>query len=706
MADYTTAQLPPPDIMDSSSPSPKPHLLWTEKYRAKRFTDLITDDRTSRQVLRWLKSWDSLVFPSGAGSSKKQLPPPQKKILLISGPPGLGKTTLAHVAARQAGYNTVEINASDSRTADVVRNQIRDIMSYTTVSFDRASVRPAAIVIDEIDGVDGNKESGFIKALIDLIQLDHTNANRQPGTYGTRRRKRKGDDFRFLRPIVAVCNDLYAPALKPLRPFADVVYMRKPPAGAIASRMKGIFGREGFECDDSAARRLVELACKGGGSGGDLRGALVGGELMAQRLNANLAGRRQGGRKILVTRDMVDSEMGAFGAADGSGKGKGGVREVIEKVFCLPKVKAGMEGVKPIEELRQCVETCAEFDKIITDCFATYPDQPYHDDTFLTKPTLASDWLFFHDLLSTAQLSQYLPTPILAFHTLFATLTNSGISTFGDRKPLFGEDDPEPAPFTGTKADYDCFEGRKATRTTIQSLQSSISNLRLMQAFKSDLAITTELAPYLTRIFSPKVTPVVIRGSGPNAISVASVRREDEKKLVHKVACIMLSLGIEFEKVKIDDTHLPVGPVGRGVDYAYRMDPPLDTLNSFVTRAEKEKEVTRYAVRQVIHQECEREKLAREVSRRNLRFGEVEHPLAASAEPIKVAVKRDFWGNVVEENAEGDGKRGGGDVQADGRKRRRVVRGHGGLVWVQFHDGYSNAVRKGVSLEDLVRSFF
>jgi replication-associated recombination protein RarA len=30
---------------------------------------------------------------------------------LISGPPGLGKTTLAHIIAKRAGYNFIEMNA-------------------------------------------------------------------------------------------------------------------------------------------------------------------------------------------------------------------------------------------------------------------------------------------------------------------------------------------------------------------------------------------------------------------------------------------------------------------------------------------------------------------------------------------------------------------------------------------------------------------
>lgn len=46
---------------------------------------------------------------------------PMQKIALLCGPPGLGKTTLAHTIARHAGYNIVEINASDDRSPEAFK---------------------------------------------------------------------------------------------------------------------------------------------------------------------------------------------------------------------------------------------------------------------------------------------------------------------------------------------------------------------------------------------------------------------------------------------------------------------------------------------------------------------------------------------------------------------------------------------------------
>lgn len=117
--------------------------LWTDKYTSNKFFDLLTDEATNRKVLTWLKSWDSVVFPE---KPKVSLRPPEikqtnkanvfqrfnqfktnfesideeyslnnKRVLMLFGPPGTGKSTMARVLAAQCGYQTQQVNASDVR---------------------------------------------------------------------------------------------------------------------------------------------------------------------------------------------------------------------------------------------------------------------------------------------------------------------------------------------------------------------------------------------------------------------------------------------------------------------------------------------------------------------------------------------------------------------------------------------------------------
>ena len=68
------------------------------------------------------------------------------------GTAGLGKTTLAHVAARHCGFRPVEINASDERSAGSLTSRINDAVQMQAVMADK---RPNCVVIDEIDGATG-----------------------------------------------------------------------------------------------------------------------------------------------------------------------------------------------------------------------------------------------------------------------------------------------------------------------------------------------------------------------------------------------------------------------------------------------------------------------------------------------------------------------------------------------------------------------
>ncbi len=122
--------LPPPQQRKETQ-------LWVDKYTPKTYTGLIGDESLNRQVLSWVKQWDYCVFKINKNAkdifvnptykkkdqpatmyngspfvkNKDPLRRPEKKIMLLSGRAGRGKTTLAHIIAKKAGYNVVEINA-------------------------------------------------------------------------------------------------------------------------------------------------------------------------------------------------------------------------------------------------------------------------------------------------------------------------------------------------------------------------------------------------------------------------------------------------------------------------------------------------------------------------------------------------------------------------------------------------------------------
>lgn len=610
-----------------SSSKGNDYQLWTEKYRAKRFSDLVGDERTHRQVLRWLKAWDEIVFPGNAKSRSRRIfedkfdgERQQRKILLLTGPPGLGKTTLAHVCAKKAGYEGLEINASDDRSRDVVKGRIKDALGTETVrgikevGKERRAGKPVCVIVDEVDGVvtgsGGSGEGGFMKALIDLLHVDQYNANNPGKGTGENPRKRRGDKFRMLRPMILVCNDVYAPSMRPLRSsgLAEIVYVRKPALDKVTHRLRAVFDAENIPCDNDAIRRICEGAwgmgtrkqnnLGGQGAGeGDLRGILVQAEWMAHKFRAKESGSSLARPKL--TRKWVETQLGQAQSASGQkGLGRGGTREVVDRLFVegagLPNLPTALSvddarqvaesktapiGVADIRKraaitaLSEMINTCGEHDRVMTECFTTYPTQIFQDDTQLSKPNAAYDWLHFHDSLAHKvyggqewELAPYMNTSACAFHHLFATV-DKGNKTWNDEKKE--EDETASHPFSGPRADFAAYEAEKENKTVLTELQSSFS-APLLRLFSSVDNMATELIPCVNRMLAPDVKPVVIGGSG-GSDSIASVRKESEKSCIQTAVRVMNGLEVKFEKVKIE-IDPTAGPGGRAA-FAYRMEP-------------------------------------------------------------------------------------------------------------------------------------
>ena len=105
--------------------------IWVEKYRPKTVEDCILPETTKNTFKEFLK--------------KGEIPN-----LLLSGPPGVGKTTVAKALCTELGVDYYVINGSDEgRFLDTVRNQAKNFAS--TVSLQGMDAQHKVIIIDEAD---------------------------------------------------------------------------------------------------------------------------------------------------------------------------------------------------------------------------------------------------------------------------------------------------------------------------------------------------------------------------------------------------------------------------------------------------------------------------------------------------------------------------------------------------------------------------
>ncbi|WCJ24375.1 Replication factor C subunit 1 [Euphorbia peplus] len=242
-------------------------LPWTEKYRPKAPNDIVGNQSLVNQLHSWLKNWNQQFLDSGnKGKSKKQTDSGAKKAVLLSGTPGIGKTSAAKVVSQMLGFQAIEVNASDSRGKAGVKinkgiggsnaNSIKESVSNETLDFgmNRSKHPKAVLIMDEVDGMSAGDRGG-VADLIDSIKKSKI-------------------------PIICICNDRYSQKLKSLVNYCLLLSFRKPTKQQMAKRLMQIATGEGLTVNEIALEELAERV------NGDMRMALNQLEYMSLSMSA------------------------------------------------------------------------------------------------------------------------------------------------------------------------------------------------------------------------------------------------------------------------------------------------------------------------------------------------------------------------------------------------------------------------------------
>ncbi|XP_068084538.1 replication factor C subunit 1 isoform X2 [Anabrus simplex] len=219
--------------------------LWVEKYRpvtSKQIIGQQGDRSAMKKLMIWLKNWHK----NHSGNKKLPRPSPWAKnddgayfkAALLSGPPGIGKTTMSHVISKELGFDIVEFNASDTRSKSRLHDEVSTLLSsqslygYFHESGPKTTSPNHVLIMDEVDGMAGNEDRGGVQELIQLIKNSQV-------------------------PIICTCNDRNHPKIRSLVNYCFDLRVTKPRVEQIRGSMMSICFKEGLKIPADAMTDMI-----------------------------------------------------------------------------------------------------------------------------------------------------------------------------------------------------------------------------------------------------------------------------------------------------------------------------------------------------------------------------------------------------------------------------------------------------------------
>ena len=214
---------------------------WAEKYRPESLSDLIGNSKAINDLKNWASSWGNKTT---------------KKGIILSGPPGCGKTSAAIGLANDMGWEVVELNASDIRSGDVIEGIALRAGLFQTFG-SRGISSKNLILLDEADNLYERAEQSKKKV------KNYSDRGGKRAIAKTLEQTRQ--------PVVITVNDLYNLTKgtgSKIKRLAMTLKFQRPSAVSVAVVLNNVRESEKLEISQETVRAMAEA------TKGDLRAAI------------------------------------------------------------------------------------------------------------------------------------------------------------------------------------------------------------------------------------------------------------------------------------------------------------------------------------------------------------------------------------------------------------------------------------------------
>ena len=204
-------------------------MMWSDKHRPQSISDMIGNEEARTVLVEWFAKWKKGTKP-----------------ILLVGPPGIGKTTIANLSGKQFGYDMISLNASDVRSKSRISEVLNPVLGNISV------LGSPMIFVDEVDGIHGRADFGGAEALIKILK--------EPTV-----------------PIVIAANSDTSTKMKSIKKATKTIYFRPLPPRLLRLHLENILKMEGEKLSPGLLIKIIA------DSRGDIRSminsaqALVGG---------------------------------------------------------------------------------------------------------------------------------------------------------------------------------------------------------------------------------------------------------------------------------------------------------------------------------------------------------------------------------------------------------------------------------------------